>query len=217
MNVKIEPSWHQRLQAEFEQPYFAQLVDFVRHEYSTQTCYPPAKLIFNAFNLCPFTDVKVGIKFFRCRWCGSAAVATEHLQGDTTRFRHAYTSFRRPFALGSSRSIIAQRHPYSTCPPGCIAPATRLGAVYRCRHTCLVGRTRPYCVYTLGRIRTQQSCIDRPYKAPYTRVGSSLTAVCQSWWMVWQPPFLALQPMACRTWRKAYRVVEGLRQAPLTR
>ena len=51
MNVKIEPSWHQRLQAEFEQPYFAQLVDFVRHEYSTQTCYPPAKLIFNAFNL----------------------------------------------------------------------------------------------------------------------------------------------------------------------
>ena len=61
MNVKIEPSWHQRLQAEFEQPYFAQLVDFVRHEYSTQTCYPPAKLIFNAFNLCPFTDVKVVI------------------------------------------------------------------------------------------------------------------------------------------------------------
>ena len=120
--------------------------------------------------------------------------------GDTTRSWHAYTSFRRPFALGSSRSIIAQRHPYSTCPPGCIAPATRLGVVYRCRHTCLVGRTRPYCVYTLGRIRTQQSSIDRPYKAPYTRVGSSLTAVCQSWWMVWQPPFLALQPMACRTW-----------------
>lgn len=61
MNVKIEPSWYQRLQAEFEQPYFAQLADFVRHEYSTQTCYPPAKLIFNAFNLCPFDDVKVVI------------------------------------------------------------------------------------------------------------------------------------------------------------
>lgn len=61
MNVKIEPSWHQRLQAEFERPYFAQLADFVRHEYSTQTCYPPAKLIFNAFNLCPFDDVKVVI------------------------------------------------------------------------------------------------------------------------------------------------------------
>ena len=61
MNVKIEPSWHKRLQAEFEQPYFAQLADFVRHEYSTQTCYPPAKLIFNAFNLCPFDDVKVVI------------------------------------------------------------------------------------------------------------------------------------------------------------
>ena len=49
MNVKIEPSWHEHLQAEFDKPYFAQLTDFVRHEYSTQTCYPPGSLIFNAF------------------------------------------------------------------------------------------------------------------------------------------------------------------------
>ena len=51
MNVKIEPSWHEHLQQEFEQPYFAQLTDFVRQEYTTQTCYPPGSLIFNAFNL----------------------------------------------------------------------------------------------------------------------------------------------------------------------
>ncbi len=61
MNVKIEPSWHEHLQQEFEQPYFARLCDFVRHEYATQTCYPPGKLIFNAFNLCPFDKVKVVI------------------------------------------------------------------------------------------------------------------------------------------------------------
>ena len=61
MNVKIEPSWHEHLQQEFEQPYFAQLTDFVRHEYTTQTCYPPGSLIFNAFNLCPFDKVKVVI------------------------------------------------------------------------------------------------------------------------------------------------------------
>ena len=61
MNVKIEPSWHERLQHEFAQPYFAQLAEFVRHEYATGTCYPPGRLIFNAFNLCPFDSVKVVI------------------------------------------------------------------------------------------------------------------------------------------------------------
>ena len=61
MNVQIEPSWKQRLAGEFGKPYFAALTDFVRQEYRTATCYPPGKLIFNAFNLCPFDKVKVVI------------------------------------------------------------------------------------------------------------------------------------------------------------
>lgn len=61
MNVKINDSWAERLGNEFGQPYFSQLTDFVRHEYATTTCYPPGRLIFNAFNLCPFDSVKVVI------------------------------------------------------------------------------------------------------------------------------------------------------------
>lgn len=61
MNVKINDSWAERLGNEFAQPYFSQLTDFVRHEYDTTTCYPPGRLIFNAFNLCPFDSVKVVI------------------------------------------------------------------------------------------------------------------------------------------------------------
>jgi len=61
MNVQIEPSWKQHLQGEFEKPYFAQLADKVRQAYKTTTCYPPGQLIFNAFNLCPFEQVKVVI------------------------------------------------------------------------------------------------------------------------------------------------------------
>lgn len=61
MNVKINDSWAKRLGNEFAQPYFSQLTDFVRHEYATTTCYPPGRLIFNAFNLCPFDSVKVVI------------------------------------------------------------------------------------------------------------------------------------------------------------
>ena len=61
MEVSIEQSWKERLQGEFDKPYFKTLTDFVRNEYRTNVVYPPGKLIFNAFNLCPFDDVKVVI------------------------------------------------------------------------------------------------------------------------------------------------------------
>ena len=61
MEVKIEESWRRHIGAEFDKQYFADLVAFVRSEYMHHTCYPPVKLIFNAFNLCPFDSVKVVI------------------------------------------------------------------------------------------------------------------------------------------------------------
>ncbi len=61
MNVKIEATCKEHLQAEFEKPYFAGLTGAVRQEYAAGTCYPPGALIFNAFNLCPFDRVKVVI------------------------------------------------------------------------------------------------------------------------------------------------------------
>ncbi len=61
MNVNIEQSWKDHLGEEFEKQYFVDLTEFVRSEYLRTTCYPPGKLIFNAFNLCPFDKVKVVI------------------------------------------------------------------------------------------------------------------------------------------------------------
>ena len=61
MNVQIEESWKIRLEPEFEKDYFRTLTNFVREEYSQYPIYPPGKLIFNAFNLCPFDKVKVVI------------------------------------------------------------------------------------------------------------------------------------------------------------
>jgi len=61
MDVKIEESWKTILADEFEKPYFSVLTDFVRNEYKTRTIYPPAKLIFNAFDQCPFDKLKVVI------------------------------------------------------------------------------------------------------------------------------------------------------------
>ena len=61
MDVKIEPSWKHALQEEFDKEYFVRLTDFVRNEYKTRLTFPPASLIFNAFDQCPFENVKVVI------------------------------------------------------------------------------------------------------------------------------------------------------------
>ncbi len=59
MQVKIENSWKEVLQEEFDKEYFKNLVAFVKQAYATTTVYPKGKNIFNAFNLCPFDKTKV--------------------------------------------------------------------------------------------------------------------------------------------------------------
>jgi len=61
MDVRIEESWKPVLATEFSKNYFSELTSFVRNEYKTNTIYPPAKLIFNAFDQCPFNHLKVVI------------------------------------------------------------------------------------------------------------------------------------------------------------
>ena len=62
MDVRIDASWKEVLQEEFGKDYFERLTSFVREEYAGSTpIYPPAKLIFNAFDHCPFNEVKVVI------------------------------------------------------------------------------------------------------------------------------------------------------------
>lgn len=61
MKVNIHQSWQPYLQAEFDKAYFKKLANFVKEEYTKNTCYPPGKEIFNAFEYCPFNEVKVVI------------------------------------------------------------------------------------------------------------------------------------------------------------
>lgn len=61
MNVKIHPSWAKVLQDDFDAPYFEELTEHLRTEYGQTKVFPPAGLMFNAFNLTPFDEVKVVI------------------------------------------------------------------------------------------------------------------------------------------------------------
>jgi uracil-DNA glycosylase len=59
MQVTIEPGWKAILKEEFEKPYFIDLAEFVKSEYTSTKCFPPEKEIFSAFNHTPFNKVKV--------------------------------------------------------------------------------------------------------------------------------------------------------------
>ncbi len=61
MTIAIHDSWKPHLQDEFNKPYFKELITFVKQEYSSTACFPPGKLIFNAFEKCHFEDLKVVI------------------------------------------------------------------------------------------------------------------------------------------------------------
>jgi len=59
MEINMESTWKEALQDEFEQPYFHFLVDFVKDEYTKNTCFPKGRNIFKAFELTPFDKIKV--------------------------------------------------------------------------------------------------------------------------------------------------------------
>lgn len=62
MDVKIEESWKQALQGEFDKPYFAALARYLHKEKDEgRKIYPPGSLIFRAFDLTPVDQVKVVI------------------------------------------------------------------------------------------------------------------------------------------------------------
>ncbi len=62
MDVKIEKEWKELLKEEFEKDYFASLVNYLKTEKQQgKTIYPPGSKIFNAFELTPFSKVKVVI------------------------------------------------------------------------------------------------------------------------------------------------------------
>ncbi len=62
MLTLLETSWQKVLQEDLNAAYFAEIEKFLEQEkIAEQIIYPPAPLIFNAFNLTPFDKVKVVI------------------------------------------------------------------------------------------------------------------------------------------------------------
>ena len=55
----IQNDWLDAIGGEFKEPYYKELYQFVKNEYSTHIVYPPSDDIFNAFHFTPLSEVKV--------------------------------------------------------------------------------------------------------------------------------------------------------------
>ncbi|MCI6499281.1 uracil-DNA glycosylase [Lachnospiraceae bacterium HCP1S3_C3] len=56
---QITNDWLDAISSEFKKPYYRELYNFVKDEYSRTVVYPPADDIFNAFHFTPLSKVKV--------------------------------------------------------------------------------------------------------------------------------------------------------------
>ncbi len=55
----ITGDWLDAVGAEFHKPYYKELYEFVKQEYSTHVVYPPSEDLFNALHFTPLSNVKV--------------------------------------------------------------------------------------------------------------------------------------------------------------
>jgi uracil-DNA glycosylase len=105
MNITIHESWKEKLDKEFEKPYFKALARFVKQEYNSTTCFPPASKIFSAFDYCPFDDVKVVIigqdpyhgEGQANGLCFSVADGTSHPPSLVNIFKEIETDLKSPY------------------------------------------------------------------------------------------------------------------------
>ena len=144
MNVQIEDSWKAHLQPEFDKDYFYTLTNFVREEYGKYAIYPPGKLIFNAFNLCPFDKVKVviigqdpyhgpGQAHGLCFSVNDGVPFPPSLVNIFKEIKEDIGTDAPP--TGNLTRCYAFEHcSYSTCPSGRLPSKPRLGNIYGCRH-----------------------------------------------------------------------------------
>jgi uracil-DNA glycosylase len=61
LNVSLNDSWKVVLGDEFEKEYFQNLMKEVEARYQEDDVFPTSNLVFNAFNLCTFEEVRVVI------------------------------------------------------------------------------------------------------------------------------------------------------------
>lgn len=222
MNVKIEDSWRQHIGDEFEKQYFVDLSNFVREEYLHTPCYPPGRLIFNAFNLCPFDDVKVviigqdpyhepgqamGLSFSvpeGVTFPPSLMNIFKEIQmdlgipmpatGDLTRWaKQGVLLLNATLTVRAHQAASHQRKGWEQFTDAAIKA---------------LSKDKEHLVFILwGGVCPQQGFTHRLFAPFDIAERAPFAIICQSWRMVWQSSFLPLQCVSAAEWYFAYPMV----------
>lgn len=173
MDVKIQSSWKEALQSEFEKDYFVKLTEFVRGEYKAKSVYPPGNLIFNAFDHCPFDKVKVVIigqdpyhgPGQAHGLCFSVNDGVDFPPSLLNIFKEIERDLTIPMpktgksdSLGRSGRIAFERFVDCGGAQSRLASGTGLGNVYRCRYPQNSRRKRACGFYALGKLCATKRC-----------------------------------------------------------
>lgn len=191
MNVQIEDSWKTHLQPEFDKDYFYKLTNFVREEYGKNTIYPPGKLIFNAFNLCPFDKVKVviigqdpyhgpgqahGLCFSvndGVPFPPSLVNIFKEIKADTGADAPPTGNLTRWAEQGVLllNATLTVRAPSSR-----FSPKSWLGNIHRCRHPYPCRRAGALGIHSMGSLCTTERRVYRPQQASGIDISTSFSA-----------------------------------------
>ena len=184
--VDIEASWKQHLEGEFTKPYFIQLTESVRNEYRNGLCFPPGKLVFNAFNLCPFDKVKVVILgqdpyHEQGQAMGLSFSVPEGIMLPPSLqniYKEIQNDLGKPIPVsGKTRRVAAECHADGACAYSQQSSNFGLAELHRRRYRGSQCPSRTRCLYALGWFCPLEKAIDRCQSPLYYRIGAPFSAV----------------------------------------
>ena len=196
MDVKIEPSWKERLQQEFEKPYFEQLVGAVRREYVGGVCYPPGRFIFNAFNQTPFDRVKVVILGQDPYHEPGQAHGLSFSVQDGVPFPPSLQNIFKEIQDDLGTPIPPSGNLTRWAEQGVLLlNATLTVRAHQANSHATLGwqQFTDAAIHALGRVRSRQGVDDRQDEEPRPRKRASFAPQCQSWRVVRAAPVQSLQ------------------------
>lgn len=175
----------------------------MKEEYLRTPCYPPGRLIFNAFNLCPFDDVKVviigqdpyhepgqamGLSFSvpdGITFPPSLINIFKEIQmdlgtpmpatGDLTRWaKQGVLLLNATLTVRAHQAASHQRKGWEEFTDAAIKA---------------LSKDKEHLVFILGRLCPEQGEAHRYKQASDIGKCASIAIICQPWWMVWQSSF----------------------------
>ena len=200
MEVQIERSWKAHLEPEFAKPYFAQLTEAVRQEYAAFPCYPPGRLIFNAFNLCPYDRVRVVIigqdPYHEPGQAMGLSFSVPEGVALPPSLLNIYKEIRDDLGVEVSSSGDLTRWAEQgvlLLNATLTVRAHQANSLHRCGHPRAERWSRPFGLHVVGRFCPREEISHRLLAPSCARKRPSLSLVCQPRRLVWPASVLPLQ------------------------